>query len=483
MNNSRRDFIYMGAAAIAAATIPTGLLCAATGIKRVHTVVVGGGLAGLSTARNLLRLGAGSVVVLEARERVGGRTINLPLPGGHVVEGGGEWIGPGQDRIAALAEEVNVKTFDAYYQGSGIYEIQGLISKGLLPELNLQQGYDFSRLAWRLQSMANDLPLGSPWLASNASRLDKLTLAIWLKKQGASNWVIDAFRIITRAIMSGYPERISLLWFLHYIQSNGGLLGIALNDNGLQDLRFEGGSQMVSINVARELGDRIHLAEPVQSIDDKTAGPIEVRTNKGVYLADHVVVAMAPADTLRINFKSGLTAQRDKLVRQWASLTRLPLIKHSVIYSTPFWRKKGLNGNVVTDRAALQLVFDNSPKNGAFGVLTAFLSAAEVPNMASEPERVRLVPQELSRYFGSEALASEAYVEKDWSTDPWSTGCITPLSRGILSSSGEALRAPVGRIHWAGSETAEIGCGYMDGAVRSGESAAMAVFKASNLTA
>jgi len=478
MNNNRRDFLRLGAGALAAGILPTGLLWASSPVQRVQTVVIGGGLAGLAAARNLMSLGVKSVVVLEARDRVGGRTVNLPISGGHVVEGGGEWIGPGQDRIAALASEVGVDTFDAYYDGTGIYEIQGLVSKGLLPELDIQQGYGFSRLAWRLQSMANELPLGNPWQAANATALDNITLATWLKNEGASKWIVDAFRIITRAVMSGYPERISLLWFLHYIQSSGGLLGIALNDNGLQDLRFVGGSQQVSINAAKELGSRVHIGEPVESIDDKPAGPIEIRTHKGVYLADRVVVAMAPADTLRINFKSGLTVQRDDLVQKWAGLTRLPLIKHSVIYNKPFWRDVGLNGNVVTDQAPLQLVFDNSPADASIGVLTAFLSAAEVPAMASKPDRIRLVPQELSRYFGSKALATTGYVEKDWSTDPWSTGCITPLTKGILSSTGPALRDPVGRIHWAGTESAEIGCGYMDGAVRSGERAAKEVHRA-----
>ncbi len=479
MSQHRRDFIrrglQLGATACATSLMPSGLLWASTEAKRVQTVVIGGGLAGLSTARNLVKQGADSVVVLEASHRVGGRTLNLDLPGGHIVEGGGEWIGPGQDHIAALADEVGVKTFDAYYKGAGIFEIQGLVSKGLLPDISLEQGYNFTRLAWRLQSMANDLPLGSPWLAVNAKQLDQMTLADWLHQQKASNWTIEAFRIITRAVMSGYPERISLLWFLHYIQSGGGLLGIALNDNGHQDLRFVGGSQLVSINVAKELGERVHLGEPVISISDNPTGPVEVRTFQGVYLADRVVVAMAPADTLRIDFKTGLSPQRNTLTQQWAQLTRLPLIKHSVIYPTPFWRDAGLNGNVATDRAPLQLVFDNSPQDNSMGVLTCFLSAAEVPSMASQPDRVNRIPKELTRYFGAKALDTTGFVEKDWSTDPWSIGCITPLTKGILTRAGPALRAPVGRIHWAGTESAEISCGYMDGAVRSGERAAAEV--------
>lgn len=475
MTRNRREFLIAGSAALAASMLPARVSWAET---KVEVVVIGGGLAGLSTAHNLLRQGVKSLVVLEARDRVGGRTLNLPLPNNHVVEGGGEWIGPGQDRIAAFASEMGVDTFDAYYEGAGLYEVQGLVSKGLLPEISMAQGYDFTRLATRLQRMANQLPPGKPWEAGNAKYLDNITLAAWLHSQGASSWTVEAFRIITRAIMSGYPERISLLWFLHYLQSGGGLLGIALNDNGLQDLRFVGGSQLVSINAAKALEGRVHIDEPVVEVSDRPNETVEVLTRKGRYLADRVVVAMAPADTLRISFKTGLSEQRKELVSRWAGLTKLPLIKHSVIYNKPFWRDAGFNGSVVTDRAPLQLVFDNSPHDASLGVLTAFLSAAEVPAMASEYDRARLIPKELSRYFGSQALSSVGYVEKDWSTDPWSIGCITPLTKGLLTTAGPALREPVGRIHWAGTESAEKGCGYMDGAVRSGERVAAEVFAA-----
>tara|TARA_R110001592_G_scaffold57536_3_gene174645 strand:- start:972 stop:2423 length:1452 start_codon:yes stop_codon:yes gene_type:complete len=476
MTRNRREFLKAGSAALTLGMLPARVSWANKIVDhRVQVAVIGGGLAGLSTAHNLLKQGVKSLVVLESRDRVGGRTLNLPLPNNHVVEGGGEWIGPGQDRIAAFAAEMGVDTFDAYYEGSGLYEIQGLVSKGLLPKINVEQAYDFVRLASRLQKMANRLPPGKPWQADNAKSLDNMTLAAWLDSQGASSWTIETFRVVTRAIMAGYPERISLLWFLHYIQSSGGLLRIALNDNGLQDLRFVGGSQLVSINAAKALQGRVHLSEPVLEISDRPTEAVEVITGKGRYLADRVVVAMAPADTLRIDFKTGLSDQRKELVRRWAGLTKLPLIKHSVIYKHAFWRDAGFNGNVVTDRAPLQLVFDNSPQDASMGVLTAFLSAAEVPAMASEFDRARLVPQDLSRYFGPKALSSIGYVEKDWSTDPWSIGCITPLSEGILTSAGPALREPVGRIHWAGTESAEIGCGYMDGAVRSGERAAAEV--------
>ena len=475
---SRRRLLQLGASALAAGSLPSRWASAASAPRAVEVVVVGAGLAGLATARELVRRDVESLVVLEARERVGGRTLNLDLPGGHVVEGGGEWIGPGQDRIAALAEELGVETLDAYYDGAATYEIQDHVYRGWLPDLRLRDGLDFVRLARRLDAMARRLPPGAPWSAPDAAALDGITLAEWLRREGASDWTLEVFRIITRAVLSGYPERISLLWFLFYLESGGGLLRVARNDGGLQDLRFVGGSQLVSIRAAERLGRRVRLGEPVVSIADAGRGPMEVRTPRAVYRAERVVVAMAPADALRIDFTTGLSPQRTALVRRWARLTRLPLIKHSVLFREPFWRGDGLNGNVMTDHAPLQLVFDNSPEDGSLGVLTCFLSAAEAPALASREDRARLVPGELARYFGSRAKQSIGYVEKDWSTDPWSIGCITPLPPELLTTAGPALREPVGRIHWAGTESAERGCGYMDGAVRSGERAAREVARA-----
>ncbi|MCP4037874.1 MAG: oxidoreductase, partial [bacterium] len=288
-------------------------------------------------------------------------------------------------------------------------------------------------------------------------------------------WAV--FRIITRAIMAGYPERISLLWFLHYLRGAGGLLPLILNDGGAQDLRFEGGSQLLSIRMAESLAGRLRLGQPVQRVEHSGAR-VRVYTRDRVYSGRRVVVAMMPSDILRMRFEPELPPRKQALAVGWARLPRLPILKLSVVYATPFWRAMGLNGAMQSDRAPLQLVFDNSPQDGSMGVLSGFISIAEAPEFADREVRQTKVLEELARYFGKRAFQAVHYVEKDWATDPFSTGCITPLTPGILSQNGPALREPTGRIHWAGTETAEAWCGFMDGAVRSGERAAAEVHAA-----
>ena len=472
-NLGRRRFLRLSAATVASSLIPR-LGHASTPSSESEVIVIGAGLAGLTAARALVDQGIDSVQILEARDRVGGRTVNLPIGHGHVVEGGGEWIGPGQDHIARLADELGVGTFPAFYEGDTTYDIQGKVSTGYLPDLELGPATDFLKLAWKIDREAMKLPAGAPWNAKEAETLDRRTLGDWLTQHRATRFSWAVFRIITRAIMAGYPERISLLWFLYYARGAGGLLPLITNDGGAQDLRFEGGSQILSIKMAESLGERLHLGQPVQRIEH--VGPrVRVHTRDSILSARRVIVAMMPSDTLRIRFEPELPSQKRDLAIGWARLPRLPIVKISVIYKMPFWRKMGLSGAMQSDRAPLQLVFDNSPEDGALGVLSCFLSVTEAPGFADRQVREVKVRAELARYFGDQAYGAVDYVEKDWATDPFSTGCITPLTPGILTSAGPALREPTGRIHWAGTETAEVWCGFMDGAVQSGERVAAEV--------
>lgn len=481
---SRRRFVQVagGAAAAVGAGPVSAVRAAVEGAPRagghVRVVVVGAGLSGLMAARELERLGEGSVVVLEARNRVGGRTLNMPIGDGHVVEVGGEWIGPGQDAVASLVEELGIGVYDHYYEGDTTYDIEGVISRGLLPDVTFSEAVDFAKVAWQLDRLSKKLPLGEPWRAKNAASLDRQTFGGWLGEHAATSFTPAVFRLINRAVWSGYPERTSLLWILNYLRSAGGLLPVILNDGGAQDQRIDGGSQVISERMAADLGERVLLGRPVLRIEDAPNEPMRVVTTEETFTADRVIVAMAPSDTMRIDFASGLSKPRLDLASGWARLPRLPLVKAAVLYDTPFWRADGLNGAMQSDRSPIQLVFDNSPEDASMGVLSCFLSVVECPHLADRDAREEGLKHELARYFGPNALEAKGYVEKDWATDPWSTGCITPLTPGLLTAGGEHLRKPSGRIHWAGTESAKVWCGYMDGAVSSGARAASEVVMA-----
>jgi monoamine oxidase len=440
--------------------------------------VVGAGLAGLVAARDLAAAGL-EPVVLEARERVGGRLLSVPIGEGEQVEIGGQWVGPTQDRVAALAAELGVETFPTHTEGSNLVELDGRLRRysGTIPRLGPLVLADIAQARMRLDRAARRIDPDAPWASPDAALLDGLSLAAWLRRVVKTPTARKLIRIAGRTVWGAEPEELSLLHALFYVRSAGGFDMLLDTEGGAQQDRFVGGSQLLALGLADRLGERVVLASPVRRVEAPD-GALSVVANGVEVAARRAILALPPPLCAAIEFDPPLPPSRARLAQ------RMPhgwLIKCTAIYYEPFWRAEELSGEAVSDAGPVTLAFDNSPPGGSPGALVGFVGGADARNFASRPasERRAAILTGFARLFGPRALRAEGYLELDWAAERWTGGGpVCNFATGGWTNCGRALREPCGPIHWAGAETATVWCGYMDGAVRSGERAAREVLEA-----
>jgi monoamine oxidase len=443
--------------------------------RTVDMVVVGAGLAGLTTATELAHAGH-SVAVLEARGRVGGRTLNHPVGQGEVVEVGGQWVGPGQDRILARAKQLGIRTFKTYTKGAQIFDYQGMQTHftGLIPPLPQPDAQDFSKLLAKIIQLQGTVPLERPWTASDGPSMDSQTADTFKLANSSTPGARFLFDLAVKAVFAADSRDLSLLHMLFYFHSGNGVINLTSTAGGAQDSRFHGGSQLVSVKMAERLGRRVVLEAPVRRITQDRTG-VSVYSDAGIWRARRVVVAVAPMLAGRVEYDPPLPALRDGLTQH---VPQGSAIKYEAVYPSPFWRDRGLSGYTNSDRPPIHFTYDNSPPSGRPGVLLGFVVGEEARRIGTMPlaARRRLVLDAFVRLFGPRAGRPTELIEHNWSEEVWTRGCYAGyMPSGVWSDYGEALRTPFRRIHWAGTETSEVFMGYMDGAVRSGERAAREV--------
>jgi len=444
--------------------------------RSAEVLVVGAGLAGLTAARELVAAGR-SVLVLEARDRVGGRVVSRDIGGGKVVEMGGQYAGPTQDRLLALAADLGVATFPTYDTGKKVLHFNGKRGtySGAIPRINPLVLADVGRAQARLESLAARVPTDAPWTAAKAGQWHGQTFATWARRNTISRSARALLALGAEAVFAAEPGDLSLLHVLFYARSGGSFQKLIDTTGGAQQDRFAGGSALIAERLADRLGAAtVKLGAPVSKIS-VTGGKVTATTTAGQFDGKRIIVATPPLLAGRIEYEPALPYWREQLTQ------RVPMgsvIKCQVIYDEPFWRAEGLSGQATGDGEGSRVVFDNSPPDGSPGVLLAFVEGDEARRLgrASAQARRAAVLGSLTRYFGHKAASPSDYLELDWQQERWSGGCYgTLFGPNVWTRYGHALTAPAGPIHWAGTETSPVWCGYMDGAVRSGEKAAAAM--------
>jgi monoamine oxidase len=435
-------------------------------------IIIGAGYAGLAAAKKLTESGK-NILVLEARERVGGRIFTKYLTDEQYVDLGGQWIGPGQQRMYDLANEFSVDYFNTYDIGKStlLYKDKIKHYRGIIPPLPLVALLSLDGAIKKITKMAKQLHADNVMLSVNAHSYDKMSLQDWMNKQIQNDTARKMFAIAAEAIFAVDCKKLSFLHALNYIKSSGDFEYLMNIKKGAQQHRLKGGAQSICNKIAALLGDKLLLNHPVESIQ-QNAQTVIVKGNDFLYEAKKIIIAVPPQVAANINYNPALPQQK-LLLMQHCKMGRV--VKCYAIYDQPFWRNKRLNGLCASPDKMVSVTFDNSAANAQQGTLMGFVlgdKAIELMKL-NEAERKAIVLQNFVDYLGEEAAKPIQYIDYSFANEPYTLGCYAGMFEpGSLNNFHASLSSITGHIHWAGTETSKEFTGYMEGAVRSGERAA-----------
>ncbi len=440
-------------------------------------IVVGAGVAGLKAAQELVNRGR-SVIVLEGKDRVGGRVKHAELAG-RPIDIGGQWVGAGHSVLLDEARRLGIETYPQYESGRTIMEMLGRRSEftGAVPRLPPLALIELLLMQKRWEREMKTLPPEAPWEAPRAREWDGQTLESWIVRNLRTRAAREFARLVPRGAWAAEASQVSYLWFLDALRAGTGLDYLMGVKGGALDAKFKGGMHQIPRRMAQELGERVVLNAAVRRIAQDANG-VRATTDTGEYAARFAIVAGPPGPVARIEFEPHLPATRDLLHQRMAMGA---IIKVVVAYREAFWRSKGFSGQVATDDDVLGLVLDDWLE-GTTPMLLCFIEGRHAVEMsaASRETRKEKVLASLIRFFGPEAADAIGYEDNDWQVEPYTHGYVGHMPPGTMTRMGQAMREPCGRVHWAGSETEPHWAGYIEGGLRSGIRAANEVIARDN---
>ena len=418
------------------------------------------------------------MLVLEARDRVGGRTLTREMHG-RKIDFGGQFLGPTQTKALSLCARLGMKTVQTATSGRSVLELGGKIYRytGEVPiTAPLLELLAYNNLMKKVDKLAKEVGAIEPWRAPQAAELDSITFAQWLGKHTRSAFVKEGFTVGVRSLLGFELDEMSALFFAWYCAQGGSLTEMLATTGGAQDCWIADGAQTLSERLALSLDGRIVLQSPVERIEQAN-GKVTVHAASGTVTAARAIVAMPPSLIREIEMIPPPPPERAELLERAVMGS---LSKVIVLYRRPFWRDTDLNGFSASSVGPIVSTFDETADH-AEGALLGFISGA--PHRAwldlDEAGRRSAVLDQLVRYLGEEAASPIDYREQLWPRERFSGGAPTnEYGLSGLSRLGPHLRAPTGLVHYAGTETAERWAGYLDGAIDAGERAAKEVVHA-----
>jgi monoamine oxidase len=443
--------------------------------RTVDVVIVGAGLAGLTAADQLTQQGH-EVLVLEGRDRVGGR-IHTTEVAGVSVDAGATWVAPDHTAMHELIERLGATTVPQFHNGKGVISYGGRRRTESATSFAPWVTLDIARIMAALQKIVDTLPVQNTWRHPHAAKYDAISLGEWLTSQHALKDTRKFIGMISMVHFGAPTGDVSLFNALRYIKTLGGLEHMLAVEGGDQQDRIQGTVHNLVVRYAETLGQRVIVNAPVQGITTHADG-VTVRADGVTVQARAVIVAAAPSHRSAITFDPPLPEQYQGLSRSW----RLgALSKAFVAYDRPFWRDRGLSGEGVSDDDTVFLTFDVSPDPAGPGILMVFCDSRGF-DAYDRDERSRHVVTHLTHLYGPEARSFTDYEDFAWGNDTFAPGGPNPaVAPKAWTTFGRFLRKPVGRVHWAGTETADETSGTMNGAILSGRRAATEVEQSLNL--
>ncbi|XP_060078754.1 amine oxidase [flavin-containing] B-like [Ylistrum balloti] len=442
--------------------------------SEVDVVVIGAGLSGLYAAKILEENGL-TVSVVEARDRVGGRTCTIKGDNNGYTDVGAAYVGPTQDIVKNLAKELGLELTNVYEVGKTIMNYKSIWATfgGVVPPYwNPFKLLDLNNIIRTIDRMAKQVPRNAPWMAQKAAEWDSMTVKEFIDRNCWTNAASDIL-LFVRSTLTSEPHEVSFLFFLWFVHSGGGVMRLASVKDGAQEQKIIGGTQQLSEGMTKKLKGTVHLSCPVVSVDQTKEKVLVKDVHGHEYQGKYVVSSVPHALLNRITFYPPLPDLKLQLIQ------RMPMgsiIKTFMFYDKPFWREQNYNGMITSDFGPVAFCLDDTKPDGSHPCIMGFVLADKSRDLVemSESERKNILCQYYAKAFKMDVFLQPIdYIEKNWMAEEFSGGCyLGVMPPGVLTKYGRMLRKPLGHVHFAGTETATEWMGYMDGALQSGERAA-----------